>query len=167
MISASPFPPAPQTTAQRGLSLISVLVAIVIFGLGMLSIASLYGLAVPAQTANQETIDTAAFGNQFWAILQANPQLVNQIGAPPTTVTYTKASGAPQALQPLLNNIFNNPQTRLPLAQVAITTGNGAQGKVCTVTSTQTACGVKLVITWNSGAPRSQTFTYQLGFSNV
>lgn len=158
---------ATQVATQRGLSLISVLVAIVIFGLGMLSIASLYGLAVPAQTANQETIDTAAFGNQFWAILQANPQLVNQIGAPPTTVTYTKASGAPQALQPLLNNIFNNPQTRLPLAQVAITTGNGAQGKVCTVTSTQTACGVKLVITWNSGAPRSQTFTYQLGFSNV
>jgi Tfp pilus assembly protein PilV len=163
----APKPSAPQATAQHGLSLISVLVAILIFGLGMLSIASLYGLAVPAQTANQETVDTAAFGNQFWAILQANPKLVNQIGAPPTTVTYKTASGAPQALQPLLNNIFNNPQTRLPLAQVAITTGNGAQGKVCTVTPTQTACGVTLVITWNSGAPRSQTFTYQLGFSNV
>ena len=166
----TPFPPcAQQAAVQRGMSLISVLVAIVVFGLGMLTLASLYGLVVPAQTANQELADTAAFGNQFWAILQANPQIVNQIGTPPTSQTYQSVSAAPAALKPLLANLFDNPQTRLPNAALKISTGNGAEGNACTVTKTQAACGVTLTITWNptnkAASKRTQTYNYQLGFS--
>ncbi|CUA94323.1 type IV pilus modification PilV family protein [Thiomonas bhubaneswarensis] len=155
--------------SQHGMSLISVLVAIVVFGLGMLSIASLYGLAVPAQTANQETLDTAALGNQFWAILQANPQVVSQIGAG-ATASYTSASSsAPAALQPWLTNIFTTPSMMLPGAKVTITTGKGAEGNPCDVSNPAAPlCGVTLTLDWTAGkgggGARSQTFHYQVGF---
>ena len=151
------------------MSLISVLVAIVIFGLGMLSIASLYSLAVPAQTANQEALDTAAFGNQFWAILQASPQVVPQLGAG-VTQSYTSASAsAPAALQPWLANIFSTPSMMLPGAKVTITTGAGADGNPCDVSNpTAQLCGVTLTIAWaagkGGGGARSQTYQYQVGF---
>lgn len=156
-------PSTRRATPQAGMSLISVLVAIVIFGLGMLSIASLYGLAVPAQTANQETLDTAAFGNQFWAILQASPQVVSQIGAN-TTATYTSASSsAPAALQPWLTNIYNTPSMRLPGATVTVTTGAGAEGNPCDVSNANAPlCGVTLTFAWNGN--RSQGYQYQVGF---
>ena len=162
---------APRAAAlsQHGMSLISVLVAIVIFGLGMLSIASLYGLAVPAQTANQETLDTAALGNQFWAILQASPQVVSQIGAGVTQTYSSASSSAPAALQPWLANVFNTPSMMLPGAQVTITTGPGADGNPCDVSNPAAPlCGVKLTIAWaagkGGGGTRSQTFQYQVGF---
>ncbi|SCC91812.1 putative Tfp pilus assembly protein PilV [Thiomonas sp. X19] len=158
---------------QAGLSLISVLVAIVIFSLGMLSIASIYTMAVPAVTANEAATDTAAFGNQFWALLQANPGLVNTLfGASPasgTKVQYqvSSQSAAPTSLQPLLTNIFSNGQTMLPNASVTITANNGADGNACSAaTPTTTLCGITLNIQWqpNSTTTRSQTYNYQVGF---
>ena len=164
---------------QAGLSLISVLVAIVIFSLGMLSIASIYTMAVPAVTANEAATDTAAFGNQFWALLQANPGLVGQLGTT-TVTTYTSANAttAPAALQPWLAGIFGpgvftgttyagTQQTMLPGPTVTITPGPGADGKACTApTPTTTLCGVTLNIQWqpNSTTTRSQTYNYQVGF---
>ncbi len=149
------------------MSLISVLVAIVIFALGMLSIASVYSLAVPAQTSNEVAIDSAALGNQFWGLLQADPGLVGQIGTS-AAVSYTSATAAtaPASLQFWLANVFNNPQTRLPNAQVTITPGQGAEGNPCTAPSpTTTLCGVTLNIQWNPGnGVRSQTYNYQVGF---
>ena len=169
MLVPAPFPRRPRA-AQRGLSLISVLVAIVVFALGMLSIASIYSLAVPAQTANQEAANTAAFGNQFWALLQANPGVVGQLGAN-TTVSYptTAISAAPNVLQPWLQGIFSNAQSRLPDASVTITTRPGAEGQACTTaTPATTLCGVKLTIAWQTGtlasSQRTQTYDYQVGF---
>jgi Tfp pilus assembly protein PilV len=164
---------------QAGLSLISVLVAIVIFSLGMLSIASIYTLAVPAVTANEAATDTAAFGNQFWALLQANPGLVGQLGTTtPTSYTSANATSAPTGLQPWLASIFGptvfttatyagTQQTMLPGATVTITPGPGADGNACTApTPTTTLCGITLQIQWqpNSTTTRSQTYNYQVGF---
>ena len=166
-------PPSSGANAQRGMSLISVLVAIVIFGLGMLSVASLYGLAVPAQTANQEVADTAAFGNQFWAILQANPGLINTIqtnnGGALSITNAADINTAPPPLQSWLTSIFSNTQTLLPGAQVIITTGSGAEGNPCDVSApTAPICGVKLTLVWNAGTAgggeRQQIFNYQIGY---
>lgn len=153
---------------QRGMSLISVLVAIVVFSLGMLSIASLYSLAVPAVTSNQYATDSAAFGNQFWALVQANPGVVGQLATGGTT-TYTAGSAgtAPAALQPLLANVFTNPATLLPNAKVIITPGPDAQGNACSATS----CGLGLQIQWSDvgsaksdNALRTQKYAFQVGF---
>lgn len=165
--------PSPRAIAQCGMSLLSVLVAIVVFGLGMLSVASLYSLAVPAQTANQETVDTAAFGNQFWAILQSNPSVVSTIqsasGGVLSFTSPSSISGAPAPLQPLLKAVFNNTQTMLPGASVTMQTGNGAEGNPCDVsTPTAPICGVTLTLKWQAGksvgGQRTQTFNYQVGF---
>lgn len=149
------------------MSLISVLVSIVIFALGMLSIASVYSLAVPAQTSNEVATDTAALGNQFWGLLQADPGLIGQIGTgAPITYTNSTVSTAPAGLQLWLANVFSNPQTMLPNAQVTITPGPGAAGNPCAAPSpTTTTCGVTLNIQWNPGnGLRSQTYNYQVGF---
>jgi type II secretory pathway pseudopilin PulG len=161
---------------QTGMSLISVLVAILVFGLGMLSIASLYGLTVPAQTANEETLDTAAFGNQLWAVLQASPQIVSQIGAN-TTVTYNAGNytSAPAPLQPMLGNIFRPGQPMyLPGSgtsgtTVQIKTQPGAEGLPCDVSvPSDPTCGVQMTIQWGAGngggGQRTQIFNYQAGF---
>jgi|UniRef100_E6PKK3 Tfp pilus assembly protein PilV len=160
---------------QAGLSLISVLVAIVIFSLGMLSIASIYTMAVPAVTANEAATDTAALGNQFWALLQANPGLVGQLGTT-TAQTYTPSTytTAPSALQPWLANIFFTQQTMLPNASVTITPVAGAEGAPCTApTPTTTLCGITLLIAWSTTSgdlstqkytQRTQTYNYQVGF---
>lgn len=161
----------PLRPRQAGLSLISVLVAIVIFGLGMLSIAALYGLTVPAQTANEETLDTAACGNQLWATLQASPQVIAQIGAN-TTATYTPTNytaAAPAALQPMLANMFTPGQSMyLPGATVQITTQAGADGSPCDVSDPNApSCGVQMTIQWQAGrgggGMRTQVFDYQVG----
>ncbi|WP_449370255.1 type IV pilus modification PilV family protein [Thiomonas sp.] len=168
-------PRSPATpVGQVGLSLISVLVAIVIFSLGMLTIASMYTLAVPAVTANAEAMDTAAFGNQFWSALQSNPGIVNTLfGTQPAAgakVTYTAATytSAPPALQPMLTNLFAPSQMNLPNASVTITAQNGADGNPCSAPASpaQPICGISLLINWtpSSGSQRSQSFDYQVGF---
>lgn len=159
---------------QHGMSLISVLVAIVVFALGMLTIASIYTLAVPAVTANAEAVDTAAYGNQFWSALQANPGMLNALfGAQPaagTKVTYGPSSytTAPPALQPMLSNLFSPSQMNLPNASVTITAQNGADGNPCSAPTPPASplCGITLLINWtpSSGTQRSQTFNYQVGF---
>ena len=148
------------------MSLISVLVAIVVFGLGMLGIADIYSRAVPASTANQYVTDTTAFGNQFWALLQAQPGIISSIGLT-TSKSYTAAtlSSAPAALQPWLSNVLKSSATALPNATVKIDTHVGADGNTCTAS----LCGVTLTITWNpsntdSKQLRTQTFRYQAGF---
>lgn len=160
---------------DSGLTLLSVLVAMAIFAIGMLALAALYTHAVPTTTANQEALDTAAFGNQFWSLLQADPQLIGDLGTS-TASSYTAGtqSSAPAALQPLLTNIFTSAQTRLPNAVVTITPGPDAQGDPCSAaTPSTTVCGVKLTIAWSSGstganaatlAQRTQTFVYQVGY---
>lgn len=176
MTVPSPLRPQPRNPSgrQHGLSLISVLVAIVVFALGMLTIASIYTLAVPAVTANAEAMDTAAFGNQFWSALQSTPGILNAMfGSQPsagTQVTYNAASytSAPPALQPMLSNLFSPSQMNLPHASVTITAQNGADGNPCSAPTPPASplCGVTLLINWtpSSGTQRSQTFNYQVGF---
>ena len=160
---------------STGLTLLSVLVAMAIFAIGMLALAGLYTHAVPSTTANQEALDTAAFGNQFWGLLQADPQLISELGTgSASSFTAATQSTAPQTLQPLLTNIFSSAQTRLPNATVTITPGPDAQGDPCSATTpSTTVCGVTLNIAWSTGssvsssatlAQRSQTFVYQVGY---
>ncbi len=158
--------------ACRGFTLIEVLIALVVFALGMLGVAEIYARLIPVATSNQSVIDTAAIENQFWATLQANPAaVVNALGTSATT-SYTQSNytSAPGALQPWLTNIFANPQMQLPGASVAITTGTDALGDPCSVSSSNVICGVTLSMTWNNapgGGPintRSTTAQYQLGY---
>jgi Tfp pilus assembly protein PilV len=152
------------------MTLITVMVALLIFAFGMLSVASIYSMAVPAVTNNENATDSAALGNQFWALLQADSSLVGALlnAGSGAAVSYTSGStGSIAALQPWLANVFTNSTTELPNATVTITPGPDAQGNACTA---GVSCGVTLQIQWNPGSAsntstaRSQTFNYEVGF---
>ncbi len=153
---------------QRGMTLISVLAALLIFAFGMLSLAGLYGRLMSAQTGNETGTSTQTFGNRFWALLEAYPGLLNALGS--TSVSYDASSvaTAPAALRPLLNDIFSSQHVSLPGSSITITLGNDALGQACTapVPPAVTLCGVALRIDWASpggGAGRSQDYSFQVG----
>ena len=166
----APRPPHPPRRArQRGMTLISVLVSLLVFAFGLLSLAGLYARLLSAQTGNEMTTSTQVFGNRFWALLQAHPGLVQALQAQGTSVTYTQASmgGAPAGLQPLLRDVFSSKSLSLPGSSVTITLGDDARGQPCTAATPETTvCGVGLRIDWpaqDGGASRRQSFSFQVG----
>ena len=158
---------------QTGFMLLESLVAVGMFVFGLLALTKVYAILVPAQTSNEYTTSVAAYGNQFWGLIQANPAALNSIGAG-NSVTYTSSSvgSAPATLQPWLNNIFTGQLVGLNNASVTITLGQDAAGTTCVLVPVSAMlCGVTLSITWspvatqlaNSATTRTQTFTYQVG----
>ena len=151
------------------MTLISVLVALLIFAFSLLALAGLYTRLVSAQLGNELTTSTQTIGNRFWALLQAHPGLVQALQAQGTSVTYTQASmgGAPAGLQPLLRDVFSSKALSLPDASVTITLGSDARGQACTATTPETTvCGVGLRIDWpaqDSGPQRRQSYAFQVG----
>lgn len=151
----------------RGFSLLSVLVAMVLLGVGLLAMGKFYVSTTVAGTQNQNVSNLAPFGNAFWGILVANPGVLTSA---PGTYTSSNIGSAPAPLQPWLNQVTSV----LPSAQVTVTTGaDAASGNTC---STTTGCTVQLSISWtpaNAGplspsgtaATRTQTFYYQIGLS--
>lgn len=163
----APRPPHPPRRArQRGMTLISVLVSLLVFAFGLLSLAGLYARLLSAQTGNEMTTSTQVFGNRFWALLQAQPAMLGAIGS---SATYTSANvtSAPAVLQPLLRDVFSSQYVNLPGASVTIATGNDALGTACnTATPSTTICGVTLSLTWTApggGPARRQVFAFQVG----
>ena len=153
---------------QRGMTLISVLAAMLIFAFGILSLAGLYGRLMSAQTGNETATSTQTFGNRFWALLEAYPGLVNELGSASVSYDASTIATAPAALQPLLNDIFTSPYVSLPGSSVTITRGNDALGQPCMAPAppAATLCGVALRIDWASpggGAARSQNYSFQVG----
>lgn len=156
----------PRRPRQRGMTLISVLVSLLIFAFGLLSLAGLYARLLSAQTGNEMATSTQVFGNRFWALLQAQPAMLGAIGS---SATYTSANvtSAPAVLQPLLRDVFSSQYVNLPGASVTIATGNDALGTACnTATPSTTICGVTLSLTWTApggGPARRQVFAFQVG----
>ena len=166
----APRPPHPPRRArQRGMTLISVLVSLLVFAFGLLSLAGLYARLLSAQTGNEMTTSTQVFGNRFWALLQAHPGLVQALKTQGSSMTYTQASmgGAPAGLQPLLRDVFSSKSLSLPGSSVTITLGDDARGQPCTATTPETTvCGVGLRIDWpaqDSGPQRRQSYAFQVG----
>lgn len=164
-----------QRGSIHGMTLLSVLIALVVFSLGMLSLAGMYARFTASTTENQNISTLAQASNRFWGILYANPSIVTAIGA---TATYnsTNVSSAPLVLQAWLNSIVTPGGPRaLPGAQVTVSTGADSAGGN-TACDPTTGCSVTLTIQWTptfdnaaaatgtaSGATRAQTFYYQLG----
>ena len=148
------------------MTLITVLVALLIFAFSLLALAGLYTRLVSAQLGNELTTSTQTIGNRFWALLQAQPAMLGAIGS---SATYTSANvtSAPAVLQPLLRDVFSSQYVNLPGASVTIATGNDALGTACnTATPSTTICGVTLSLTWTApggGPARRQVFAFQVG----
>ena len=159
-----------RTRRQSGFTLLNVLIAAVLFGLGILGIVRSFVAVTSAATQNENVSTIASLANGFQGVVQANSGLLLAAGFNGTGTSYTSANytTAPLALQPWLK-LVTTPATGLPGAIATVSTGpNSATGAACTQFS---GCTVTLQLQWTQvGAPgsasnlsRSQTFTYDFG----
>ena len=165
---------------QHGFTLMTVLIAIFLFGFGLLAILRSIGSITGGATQNQNVASAATLSNGFWGVVQANPNvLVDSALGGGTAVTFTASNltTAPTALQPWLRSVTDTvqpargvPPIGLPNGSVTIQTSadtSTSSGTACAVAS---GCSVKLTLSWTQVAgnglkstTRSQVFYYQFG----
>ncbi|HEX7689443.1 MAG TPA: hypothetical protein VF453_17160 [Burkholderiaceae bacterium] len=151
---------------QSGFTLLNVLVAALIFGLGMLGVAHSLGSVTAAATQNENVTTLAPLSNTFWSAIQANSAVLTTTGWATTGGTTYNAStytAAPAAVQPFLKQVV----TLLPSGTAQIETlPDSSSGLACAVS---TGCTVRLTISWaqvgsvrsSSSPTRSQMFLYR------
>lgn len=148
--------PANHALPQRGFTLLSVLIAVMLLSFGLLTIGKSYMSLLSGSTQNQDISALAELSNEFWGAAQATPAVLDTLAG--GTVTYSSANiaSAPVALRPWLSHLV----AVIPDAEATISTAAG-----CTSTG---GCAVNVVVRWNQymsngGAPvqRQQSFDYQ------
>jgi len=154
----------PRPKPQRGFTLLSVLVAMLILGFGLLSIGKTYATLTSGSTQNQNISALAALSNGFWGAVQASPNMLT--ASPNVAGSFTSANkaSAPAGLQPWLQQVFDF----IPDATVVVATGpDVVSGQPCSATL---GCAVSLSIRWSqyvsaggAAVPRQQDFFYQFG----
>ncbi len=138
---------------EEGAGLIEVLIALVIFSLGLLALAALYVRAAPqpAQDAAAAAIQADATG--AFAALAADPDAL--------PVNVAQAMSVSSLPTPGLVQWFQAASSGVPGLAVSITSGPDASGNACSSQS----CGITLTLAWKQmGATRSQEFYGQIGF---
>ncbi|MCK9688504.1 type IV pilus modification PilV family protein [Scleromatobacter humisilvae] len=161
-----PFKSRRARRGQRGFTLITVLIAIFLFGFGLLAILRSLGNVTGGATQNQIVATTATISNGFWGVVQANPSIVTSSAllSGGTAVTFTSANitSAPAALQPWLYSLTDTSSNGLPSGTAKIETWKDpVTGAACSAS----ACAITLTLTWASSktTTRTQVFYYQLG----
>jgi Tfp pilus assembly protein PilV len=162
---------------QLGFTLMSVLIAIFLFGFGLLAILRSLGTATGASTQNQNVGIVTTLSNGFWGAVQASPSmLVDPALGGGTAVTFSSSNitSAPAALRPWLYALTDTtsgtgvPPAGLPGGSATIQTF--ADTGSATACALATGCSVKLTISWTqvasngaAASTRSETFYYQFG----
>ena len=170
----------PRTTSgarggQHGFTLITVLIAIFLFGFGLLAILRSLGSVTSSATQNENVATTASLSNAFWGVVQANPALVDD---PAFVGTYSASNitSAPAALQGWLYTLTDStlqktglPPTGLPGGKAKIEKFADTAG-LATPCAAASGCSVKLTLSWSqvasngaAASTRSQIFYYQFG----
>lgn len=145
--------------AQQGSTLVSVLVAMLVFGFGLLALAHAQARLTAVASQNQNIARMAGWSHGLWAVLQANPAILPNIEGTWDLASYPSA---PPALAAWLGPVVDARVSTdaLPLASVAIHTDPGCSAATCAVT---------VHLTWRQHASptarapldRSQSFSYQ------
>jgi len=159
---------------DSGYSMINVLVAVLVFSLGMLGLAALYGRFANIVANNQSVGQLIPMSQSFWGVLQANPSAIDALAAGGTSAQVFNSAAtiatAPAVLQPWMTQLINasSPQS-LPVASISITVmPDVASGAAC---SSVSGCAIRLDISWTQAltstdsvsATRTQSFFYQFG----
>lgn len=136
---------------QRGLGMIDVLVAMVVFALGMSGLAYAYLRVAPAPLQNASAAQTQMASMALFAQVSAQPWIL-----PVNVQGVSTASGLPTALQPW----FSQEAALLPGLTVSIASGPDASGNACSSKS----CGLTVTLAWTQlGMQRAQVFYGQVG----
>jgi len=147
---------------QTGVGIISVLIAMLVFSLGLMGLASAYARMTTLMTQDQNLLRVSQLANSYWAVVQANPAVVTTAG----TFTSENINDAPAALRPWLTQATSASGGMSDLT-VTLTTGNDAALNTACAT---TGCSVTLQLGWAQAGDdraasfnRSQTFYFQFG----
>ena len=148
----------------NGFTLLSVLVSMLLVGMGLLGMAKAMLGVTSAATQNQNVTAMAGLSNSFYGVVQSDQTLLVD-PAFQGTFTASNLTGAPAAMQAWLTQATG----ALPSGSITIATGPDAgSGAACAVA---TGCTVTLTMQWSqvampgqAGATRSQNFYYQFGF---
>jgi Tfp pilus assembly protein PilV len=148
---------------QAGFTLISVLIAMLLMGIGLLAIARTMVNVTSGVTQNQNVASIATLSNSFWGVVQANPGLLTTGMVGTYTATSTAVASVP------LQNWITLTTSGLPSGHVQIETfPDAGSGATCAVGVPGNSCTVKLTIQWAevastgiAASTRSQVFYYQ------
>ncbi|OIQ90646.1 hypothetical protein GALL_274380 [mine drainage metagenome] len=142
----------PDRLRQRGFGLLEVLIALLIFSLGMLGVSALYARTAPQPYTNGTVSGVQMAADALFAILGANPSVL-----PVTVSSAAQASSMPTTS---LSGWYSQYAQLIPGLTVSIAAQNNANGTACSTSS----CGVQLTLGWTQGSTkRSQVFHGQIG----
>ncbi len=135
------------------MGLIEVLVAMLIFSLGLLALAAIYVRTAPAPLQDADAMAVQAAADSGMTALAADPAALPSISVSGATTASAMPTSALAAW-------YSAASSGLPGFTVSIKSTNDAVGNACSSTS----CGITLTIGWTQmGDQRSQVFYGQVG----
>ena len=162
-MTATPTPNRSPRPRQAGFTLLSVLIAVLIMGIGLLAIARTMVNVTGGVTQNQNVASLATLSNQFWGVVQGNRALLTTLDG------YDSSSSSAFTYAPLqtwVSGITNG----LPSGRVQINTfpASGSLAACATGIAGAMSCTVKVTITWAqvattgvAASTRTQLFYYE------
>ena len=137
---------------QHGFGLLEVLIALLIFSLGLLGLSELYARMAPQPYTNGVVSEVQLAGDSLFAILGANSSVL-----PVNVSSAAQASAMPTTA---LSDWYAQYAQVLPGLTVSILAQNNASGTACSSSS----CGLQVTLGWVQGLThRSQVFYGQIG----
>ena len=163
-MTVQPAPERSPRNRQNGFTLLSVLIAVLLMGIGLLAIARTLVNVTGGVTQNQNVASLATLSNQFWGVVQGNRALLTSGMANSYDSTSAAVPYAP--LQNWISAVVNG----LPAGQVKIETFAAAgTGTACAAgLPGAMSCTVKVTIKWAqvattgvAASTRTQIFYYE------
>ncbi len=137
---------------QSGIGLMDVLVAMLVFSLGLLGLAALYVRAAPAPLQNMDTMAVQTAADSFMATLATETSSL--------PINMSNVTSASSITTTPLQQWFIQTAQNLPGLTVSVVSGNDALGNTCSSQS----CGIQLTLGWTQlGSLRTQVFNGQIG----
>lgn len=148
---------------QAGFTLLSVLIAVLLMGIGLLAIARTLVNVTGGVTQNQNVASLSTLSNQFWGVIQGNRALLTTLDG------FDSSSSSAFTYAPLADWV-TGVTAGLPSGRVRLNTfpASGTGATCAAGLAGAMSCTVKVTITWAqvattgvAASTRTQIFYYE------